>query len=84
MRIRTDLRKTTIKALRGERGRKVGQARDISDLDENLKIEIPNALAFCVLQRCWLLQNSIPRENRLCSYYNKVCQIEKNERKSNA
>ena len=36
-RIRFDLLKTTTIALRGERGRRVGQAKDIADLDLNLE-----------------------------------------------
>ena len=39
-RIRFDLLKTTTIALRGERGRRVGQAKDIADLDLNLQRDI--------------------------------------------
>ena len=38
-RVRFDLLKTTVIALRGERGKKVGQAEDIADLDINLERE---------------------------------------------
>ena len=39
-RIRFDLLKTTTIALRGERGRRVGQAKDIADLDLNIQRDI--------------------------------------------